>query len=490
MPRGPKLNYVDKSFTPRDNLGIENVATSIQSELCPVVNTVTPRAFYWPFMAWNYYDFYINSGIDEKTYEAFDEPFLKKNDYFFVLSNLLVQGSDQNNLVGKDNTSRDILDNQNGPYKYNRSYFVTRFGGMQYYNAGCLTLGFITDRSQDGTTEYKLPRLTEEVGKPLALAFEEVIKDTAYYKNYRLQKDPEVPKGALVEFGNTASLDLHGFDECKKLLKSALFKPVNNERLSNKNLIESAKYLKFIYKNHNIKDPNLSQMREVLFDYFSPRGIYNYCYADDLKQIIGSWEIVIGRQYFAIAIELIWKYMLIILDTPVTLKDWFENCINNSKWNIDISGNLGTYINDCNYSFQEREKMISQGYRGFKDVYYNIENGIKIILSVYNRFKERDDLDNTYFSYGDEVSFSKMFELVEAHKNKPIIDLIIYIMDNWIVKRHQMVAFNKLVAGRDGFHFELVDDIYIRKVIPEPDFQGIRLIQLMQVMKDLDMLEG
>lgn len=489
MPKGPKLNCVDRSFTSRDNLGIENVATSIQSELCPVVNTVTPRAFYWPFMVWNYYDFYVNSDIDEKTREAFDEPFLKKNDYYFVLSNLLIRGSDQNNLVGKDNTSRDILNNQNGSYKYNRAYFVTRYGGMQYYNAGCLTMGFITDRSQDGITEYKLPRLTEEAGKPLALAFEEVIKDTVYYKKYRLQKDPEVPKEVLAEFGKTVSLNLKGFDECKKLLKQALFEPVYNERLNNKNLIESAKYLKFIYEKHNIKDPNLSQMREALFDFFSPRGKHKYCYADDLKQIIGNWEIVIGRQYFAIAIELIWKYMLTVLNAPLALKDWFEKCLNTSKWNIDINQNLDTYINDCNYSFQEREQMISRGYRGFNDVALNIENGIKLLLSVYNRFKDRDDLHNAFFSYGDEVSFSKLFELVEAYKNKPIIEFVTYIMENWIIKRHQLVAFNKLVDGRDGYYFELVDGIFIRKEIPEPDFQGIRLVQLLQIMKDLDMLE-
>ncbi len=57
MPRGPRLNNINKNFTTRDSLGIESVATSISADICPIVNTVTPRAFYWPFMVWIYYDF-------------------------------------------------------------------------------------------------------------------------------------------------------------------------------------------------------------------------------------------------------------------------------------------------------------------------------------------------------------------------------------------------------------------------------------------------
>ena len=55
MPRGPRLNNIAKNFTTRDSLGIEGVATSISADICPIVNTVTPRAFYWPFMVWIYY---------------------------------------------------------------------------------------------------------------------------------------------------------------------------------------------------------------------------------------------------------------------------------------------------------------------------------------------------------------------------------------------------------------------------------------------------
>lgn len=80
---------------------------------CPIVNTVTPRARYWSFMIWIYYDFYKYSGIPDHTVPAFDA-YLKRQDYFFVLATLLTEGSDQSNLVGKQQSQIDIDDNPMG----------------------------------------------------------------------------------------------------------------------------------------------------------------------------------------------------------------------------------------------------------------------------------------------------------------------------------------------------------------------------------------
>ena len=244
MSKGPKFNKLS-NFTTRDSLGINGVASTMQERLCPVVNTVTPRAFYWPFMVWNYYD-YLENMKGDRTVEAFDKPFLKKNDYFFVLSNLITQNPDQYNLVGKEKTAADVENNPTGPFPYNDQYFITRYGGMQYYNAGCLTMGFITDRTDE--KKFNLPRLTKETGQPMAKAFETVIKNTDYYRNYRLTNNP-VPYEALRELGEIMALDLHNFEECKELLKKALFEPVKNIQLDNSNLIQSAEYAKFIYHN-------------------------------------------------------------------------------------------------------------------------------------------------------------------------------------------------------------------------------------------------
>ena len=123
MKKGPLLNNNSRNFTTRDSLGIESVAAAISRDLCPIVNTVTPRAFYWPFMVWIYYDFYKYSGIAEHTRDDFDKRYLKRQDYFFVLSQLLTKNSDQNNLVGKLNSQIDINNNKTGMFVFNPDYF-------------------------------------------------------------------------------------------------------------------------------------------------------------------------------------------------------------------------------------------------------------------------------------------------------------------------------------------------------------------------------
>lgn len=485
MNKGPKFNNIPNNLTTRDSLGIESVATSIQRELCPVINTVTPRAFYWIFMVWNYYDFIKNSGIKPWNLENFEKPFLKKNDYYFVLSNLLTPGSDQINLVGKDNTNQDINKNTSGLFEYNKEYFVAKYGGMQYYNAGCLRMGFISDEDDDGN-KFKFPRITKELGAPMAEAFQKVIENTRYYKEYR-NLNTKVPKEVLEEFGKIVSLDLKNFEECKKILRKALFEPKKNIKLDNEKLLMSTKYIQLLHEKYNVKDLEYVETRKILYDYFSPRGDFKYDYPEELKEIIGDWEIVIGRQYFTLSIELIWKYMLYDLNGPKTLEDWINSSLNTSHWNIDIKKNLSEYIDECNYSFEEREMLITKGYNTSKKVENNIENAIKVLLTIYNRFKNRDDLNQEYLQLGDEISIISMIEKIDEYKEKPVYEFLIYIMNHWIVKQHEKVAFNKLVQGRDGYFYEKIDDLYMRKTMPEPMFQGVRMIQLNQVMKDLDM---
>lgn len=486
MPKGPRFNDTTERFTTRDSLGIEGPTATIQGELCPVVTTVTPRAFYWPFMVWNYYDFYTNYSGKKETYDDFDKPFLKRNDYYFVLANLLTPGSDRDNLVGKDNALPDSKGN--GPYPYNEKYFISRFGGMQYYNAGCLTLGFITDTNQDETVSYKLPRITQQLGKPMALAFERAICETTYYKEYRLKRIP-VPKPVLEEFGKRVSFRLEGFDECKRLLREALFEPKNNKYLNNAKLILSKDYVKYYREQDGYLPSTLKELRKVLFDIYSPRGEAQKI-PPELAVIAADWEVVVGRQYFTISIELIWKYMLEQLEEkpPMDAAAWINGCLNSASWTMELTKPLNFYIPECNYPFAEREAMISKGVRGSKDTPSYIETGIRVLLSLYNRFSNRSDLNEEYLAIGKDVSISKLISLVDEYTEKPVADFIAYIMTNWIIRKHERTAIEKLYYGRDGFFFERIDDKFCHKSSMYPDYQGIRLQQLTQVLKDLDML--
>lgn len=482
MPRGPRLNNINKNFTTRDSLGIEGVATSISADICPIVNTVTPRAFYWPFMVWIYYDFYKYSGIEERNVEAFDR-YLKRQDYFFVLANLLTPNSDQVNMVGKQQTQIDIDNDPNGPYPFNPAYFKTRYGGMQYYNAGCLTMGFIIDHNPNNPDEtYKFPKLTKD-GEQMALAFEKVIKNTTYYKEYR-RNDSLVPRDVLVEFGKIINIGLVGFDECKELLKKKLFE--HNYRLS-----KSSDYIKYLWQQHSITELNGEKCRRTFFDYEDTNG-KSIAIPDDLKDVGHGWEIVVGRQYFTSGLEMIWKYMLEQLNSPATKEQWIKNVFGLSEFTVDLNKNLDDVIESCQYSFLDREIIIADARRSNNGI-ASVENGIKLILSIYNRFHDRTDIDDekAFFSYGadgENISFSELFETVDKFRNQTIKDFILFVMDAWLIQQHYITAFDKMLQGRDGFYYEIIDGVYLKKHDFGIDFQGIRMIQLSQVMQDLNML--
>ena len=485
MKTGPLLNKNTNNFTTRDSLGIEGVAASISAELCPIVNTVTPRAFYWPFMVWNYYEFYKYSGAEKYTYESFDKPFLKRQDYFFVLSQLLVNATDQYNLVGKQNSEIDIINNQAGPYVYNRDYFISTFGGMQYYNAGCISMDYVREIDFENNSRFSFPRVTP-AGKEMALFFQDVIKDTEYYNNYRLY-DVAVPRKVLEEYGKVINLSLNGFDRCKESLKSHLFE--NNKFYM---LHDSSEYLKYIFGKYDMEDIKLYGYRDILFDAFSVRG-RNEELPDDLKSISNGWEIVIGRQYFTGGLECIWKYMLHFLSYgSQTKKSWIEDCIKESQWSIDINASVEKVLNKCQLDFKDRERMIDDAAH-LRNKEQMIENGLKIILSIYNRFVDRDDYSEeaAYLTWGNETSSIALEELiltVQNYKNRSVKDFLIYVMDQWLIEQHYKTAFEKLLQRRDGFYYEIVDGVYYHKHDFDIAFQGIRLYQLAQVMKDLDIL--
>lgn len=480
MQKGPYLNKIEKNFTTRDSLGIDGVVASISADICPVVTTVTPRAFYWPFMVWIYYDFYKYSGIEKRTISAFDQ-YLKRQDYFFVLATLLNEDSDRKGIAGVTQVQKDITESD-GPYPFNQNYLKARYGGMQYYNGGCHTLEFITDHDDDGHV-FSFPKLTR-LGEKMALSFEDVIKDTSYYKNYR-KNDKPVPKEVLKEYGKTINLSLKGFDKCKSILKHRIFDV-------DARMAICADYIKYLYDQYDITYLDYEICRKAFYDHIAPSEAV-IAIPDSLKAVADGWEIVVGRQYFTCGLKMLWKPMLEIIRSPKTMEEWITSMMSISDFTWDINEKLDTIIPECIYDFDTRERMISDARRG-DNVRTNVEDGIAIILSTYNWLKQRTDFggEKMLLDYGvdsQSISLSDLVRTVEEYKDRPIREFITYVMQEWIIRQHYFTAFEKMLQNRDGFYYELVDGKYYhRGYVFEIVFQGIRMIQLMQIMRDMDML--
>ena len=76
---------------------------------------------------------------------------------------------------------------------------------------------------------------------------------------------------------------------------------------------------------------------------------------------------------------------------------------------------------------------------------------------------------------------------------KPVYDFLKHVMRICIVEQHKRTCYDKITRATqpiNGYYFECIDDLYIKNEYEfQVEFQGIRLVQLMQVMDDLDMFE-
>lgn len=487
MAKGPRLNNISRNFTTRNSLGIDEVANSISGELCPIVNSVTPRPFYWAFITWCYYDFYSSCTVEDRSENNVNE-YIKMQNYFLALASDLADSRDTNGFTGADNIKMNI-DLTKDFYSYDSRYLKNVLSNMGYYPPGLKEMCLVINKDPETNENYKYPHITTD-GKELALAFDKVISNTEYYKKYR-KSGKNVPKSALIELNNVVKINLNNFDDVKLLLRKHLF-----GKEKQKKLIESRDYLIYIFNNYNVTPFNSSKCREVFFDYFSPKGNNKYCYPETLKEIISGWEIVVGRQYFTIGLEMIWKYMLEKLNSPKTYKEWFNDCLNNSNFGFNLNDKLALIIPNCDYTYFEREGMISDARSKSSNHESNIENGVKIILSIYNRFNDRKDFSSdskNYFNYGldnNSISLNECFKLIEEYKEKPIEDFIRYIMYHYLLNQHMNTAFEKMIDGRDGYYVEKIENEYSRKEYYDLDFQGIIMVQLAMVMHDLNVLEA
>ena len=183
MKLGPLLNKnkTNANFSAENSLGIEGVAASMQDAVCPVINTVTPRAFYWAFLVWIYYDFYTKIGIKEKNYKNFVK-YLRRQDFYFIAATILSE-NDTTNLVGIRNVTNYLAKGAD-PVLFNDKYYSVDYGGMNNYVAGCISRDLIC--TKDGDEVFSFPKLNS-VSKELGESFERAIKlyglNFEYYKN-------------------------------------------------------------------------------------------------------------------------------------------------------------------------------------------------------------------------------------------------------------------------------------------------------------------
>ena len=187
--------------------------------------------------------------------------------------------------------------------------------------------------------------------------------------------------------------------------------------------------------------------------------------------------------------------MLPIISEPLSFNEWVEKCLNYYEYDFDFNEKLSDYINRIDLSYEKREEIINRDRKdGFEDK-ESICNGIKLILSVYKRFIDRDDI-NPNISYivnsdSDTLPLYAFFDIVNKYLDEPIYKFIEYLMMNYLIKQNERTAYRKMMnENKYGYHYEEFNNKY---VLSRHYYFGLgndRIIALIRILKDLNMLVG
>lgn len=482
MNKGPLFNNKKQNLSKRNSLGIEGIATTMSDSLCPVITLVTPRPFYWILKCWCYYDLFENSGKTSSVNDNEVNKYYKRINYFLRLGNTLAGNIEDGGFVGSIFVNNLVYANPDKQtFDYENGYIKT-MTQLNYYNNALTLLKLI----KEGESENGAQRIyMYESGKELAESFDLKMKTTSFYE-YRF-KEAGIPREVLVDLGKKIRIDLSGFDESKRIMSRILFE----NKLSNiiYKMEDNKNYIRFISNDSDLDMNNEANNRYLLFEHYPSRGM-NQPIPNDLKQISIGWEIIVGRQYYSYGLGIIWKYLLSVLNSPLTINKWIGRAISSSHFSFSVKDKLETIKDSFQYNYEEYEKICSEERRESSEK--SVENGLKVILAMYDRFKDRDDYPDRYSSMFERdvestSSLRLLEEEIDKYSDKPIEDYLVHVMKSQLIYQHLMTAFNKL-PDHDGYYVIENDGRYIKVEDYDLNFTGLRSSRVYSVIKDLGLV--
>ena len=484
MANGPKFNNIKRDFATRNSMGFDEVINSLQDQASPIITNVTDNVYYIGFIIWSINDYMNSTEHENRTTNDMNEHFKLQN--FFFTTSFLLKDINSTGASGSAYLRDYVLKNESNTFTYDPHYIETLQTTMGYYRPGLNPLYLLKTETVEGD-QLKYPQITS-YGKEVADVFEGIIKNTEYFKNYR--NSTIVPRAALEELGNVVNLYMRNMPTLQEKLSEVLFNNKYNEKQLEALRLDKDFLLYTINKNScNIND----EIRKILFDYYSPRSL-NYEIPKELETTSKIWEVIMGRQYFTIGLSMIWKHILYLLDEPMTEEKWVEKIRKEALKDLNQNDTLESVLSSSNYTYEEREKMLKVG---VKEIQSNLlVDGLRIMLSVYNRFENRNDLGTDFnWMFGnnnihdDTIPLSAFFLSVKHHKKEYAIDYLELIMKRLIIQ-NKIIGYKKLQRGKNGYYYEYNNGYYYKLFDYDYGYAGNRMINVYRALKDLDLLGG
>ena len=467
MYNGPIVNVHSEKELNRDPLGISGVSYTIVNDISPIISSVTPYAFYWIYLNWIYYDYYEIRQLDLNSKIEFDE-YKKVMNFFMVLGNRL-NGINYNSMLGNNYFNSINLEDELS-YSYNESY-VKSMTTINYYRGALMTAGFFDKKNifNDRLFYY-------DKGINLGKSIHSLIKNTVFYNEHVLKNNyVNVPANVIKEFASIASFKMEKLSESKKMLREYFFD--DNEKLK-----IQEKFIKHFYYDVKIKEIDDNVVRKYLCNYYSPRWDNNRV-GDDLYLDFRSWEVLVNRHYFVVALYRLFNCFVKNIE-EINYNQYIEKLI---KTIPDIR--VDDFLKSNVLRVEQMDDIIHNKSLS-PDI---IIDSFKIIFTIYYSLNKRNDINKKYLSYNNyntSISIMKMIRDIDRFKDRKLKEYAYYVFEEYIIKQHIKTAQRKLMDGKNNFFFTVSDDyLYKVKELNRITYlQGLRIKQIFMVMKALDML--
>jgi hypothetical protein len=318
-----------------DFLGLRATQAGMTGYLLPGINTITPRARYYVFYSWVVVEYEQGHPPGWSL-----ERFLRRREQIFALANIADAFAARGDpyvagLAGSDRLSSHWNEHRETgaiPLEAENvvKYLAASYGGFDAYRRALYELHILGSAPDASTILKILPH-----ADTLAAAFAQAIRGTRYFaRREELDTAQSVPVDILIEYGRYAGLNhLAGAADCAPLLEILFaFEARTQHTWWNDNTAPRANMhgsLGMILEMQQMTKQRLSDERfRRIIAFARTDDFVEYTPSPELQLYAAGWQLFQLREYYVYAIYALWRYFLewLAVCGPATLTAFDAHC--------------------------------------------------------------------------------------------------------------------------------------------------------------------
>ena len=307
-----------------DHLSLASVSENIYDRVTPGFTTLTNRARYYALYCWILYD-YFSGGYETEKFETF----FRRREHAYALACMSHDhepGTPGGAAIVGARSSGKRWRSGEDPLDLSKSHIKNKLGGFNNYRNAMQRSGLLRlSETQDSLTESSTGAPS---GRALAEAFQSVIENTTYFKQFR--DEYYVPRSVIEEYGQTACLCKMRDAPDGNVLRQALLQPdpqVSDPALRGAHLSRSRTLALAFDALENCGSERMDDIawRNLLF-YRSFSDGRLYAPPDILGDTALVWRMSQQRELHVYALTSLWANLLWWLKElgPAALEEWVE----------------------------------------------------------------------------------------------------------------------------------------------------------------------